>query len=81
MSDKVVQARQAMHEEIIRSAESRLERFLSESEIEGIRRIESLMMLEPIERSFSDHRTSAEEIEKDLYYFAGRADDFSKRTI
>jgi len=76
MSDKFAQAMQAMQEEIIRLAESRLGRTLSESEVKGIKSIQSLMMLESIEQGFSYPLTSADRIEKDLSYFAGRAADF-----
>jgi len=76
MSDKIAQATQAAQEEIIRLAESRLGRSLSESEIKGIKSIQSLMMLESIEQGFSYPLTSTDRIEKDLSYFAERAADF-----
>ncbi|MDX2041229.1 MAG: hypothetical protein SF097_08270 [Acidobacteriota bacterium] len=66
MNEDVEQTRRLLQGNIVRLAESRLERALSAAENKAIEKIESLMMLEAIEQSFSHYSATANSIEKEL---------------
>ncbi|MBL8170647.1 MAG: hypothetical protein JNJ50_20975 [Acidobacteria bacterium] len=74
MSEGIEQARQVLQDGIVQIAETRLGRALSMTEANGIKRIQSLMMLESIEQSFGHEATSPDQIEKDLQALAQQTD-------
>ena len=74
MSEGIEQTRQVLQDGIVQIAETRLGRALSMTEANGIKRIQSLMMLESIEQSFGHEATLPDQIEKDLQALAQQTD-------
>ena len=62
-----------MQTEVIKAAEQKLARPLTEPECRGIRSVRSLMMLESCERAFSSPMSSQAEVLGDLAHFAKKA--------
>ena len=72
MNDQLQEALRASQTEIITAAEAKLDRRLSADERAGIERINSLMMLESVYRSFTFPDYSVAEVETDLRHFASQ---------
>ena len=70
MDDRVAEWQRLMRADIIVAAEKKLGRPLSDDERAGIERLESLMLLESVERSFSHPSTDSAIVESDLKYFS-----------
>ena len=73
LDERMAEARRLLQEDSIAAAERKLARRLTSEEKAGLRHIESLMMLEAVEQSFSHPSTTAESIETDLDHFKSRA--------
>ena len=72
MNDRLQEALRVSQTEIIVAAETKLGRQLSTNEQAGIERINSLMMLESVYRSFTFRDYSAAQVESDLRHFASQ---------
>lgn len=70
MGDRIEDARRQMQADIIAAAENKLTRPLTDAERAGIERLNSLMMLESVERSFSSSSTDRESVKEMLNQFS-----------
>ena len=71
-SDRIAQYLEAVREEVIAAAETKLGRSLTPEEREGIRNIGGGMMLGSCCQSFTHEATTPEEVAKELAFFASR---------
>ncbi len=67
---KIEQYLEAMRDEVIAAAETKLGRPLTPAETRGVRNIKGSMMLESCSQSFSHTATKPEDVAKDLAFFA-----------
>lgn len=67
---KIEQYLEAMRDEVIAAAETKLGRPLTPMERKGVRNIKGGMMLESCSQSFSHAATEPEDVTKDLVSFA-----------
>ena len=72
MDDRLAEARRLTQANIVAAAEKKLGRPLSNEERAGIERLESLMMLESVEQSFSHPSTNRARVEADLKHFSSQ---------
>ncbi len=71
-NDRINQHLEAVREEVIAAAETKLGRPLTPEEKQGIRNIKGGMMLEACCHSFSHAATTPEEVATELAFFASR---------